>query len=533
MARYKREHLRHITAHRKNKARAATDGRWDVTPCPTKPDGMTWRDYLIELLHIGAELEHGLMVQYLYAAYSLGGDNVPPEDQTRVREWQDLILTVAREEMGHLMTVQNLLVLVGGPVWFNREDFPWDTPFYPFPFRLEPLSKHSLAAYIFAEMPHNFEYLESHRDDSIWGDRARHFVDHDIPFIKKTVKKWVEEDYARPVGEVYQLVIDIFANPEFIPDSDLRPETYPLQASWDDWGRSYGPKPAPPSGKPPPVNNQKANVIIERAATRTEALYALREIMGQGEAAGLKSDQKKLKEKQKDKKKKHAGAPDVPTPPGELSHFERFVEIFQAFEEKAGSRAWNPVRAVPVNPTTSQESLRSSPRGPDFRPTPISAQASLRWANLFNVRYRMLLTYLTHTFRLGRSVHPDEANLRGAVMHRIFGEMYNLKAIAGILVCMPLTDRAGDPRRAGPTFQMPYSIELPPDDIDCWRMHRDIVLCSVELCDELLDPSRNQLAVTPPEGEPYLSTLRNLDRQALAWIDSILGGLRDNQGKRP
>jgi hypothetical protein len=490
---------------------------------------MAWRDYLIELLHIGSEIEHGLMVQYLYAAYSLGGEHVPPEDQARVRQWQDLILTVAREEMGHLLTVQNLLLLVGGPVWFNREDFPWDTPFYPFPFRLEPLSKQSLAAYVFAEMPHNFEYLESHRDDSIWGDRARHFVEHDIPFIKKTVRKWVEEDHARPVGEVYQLIIDILANPEFIPDSDLRPETYALQASWDDWGRSYGPKPAPPSGNPAPVNNQKANVIIERAATRTDALYALREITGQGEASGLKSDQKK---KRKEKgKKSPAGMMDAPAPSGELSHFERFVEIYQAFEVNAGSPAWNPVRAVPVNPTTSRVDATASRQKPDFQPTPITSQASLRWANLFNVRYRMLLTFLTHSFRLARDVAPDEANLRGAVMHRIFGEMYNLKAIAGILVCMPLTDKAGDPRRAGPTFQMPYSIELPPDEVDCWRLHRDIVLCSVELCDELLDPSENHLAVTPPEGEPYLRALRNLDRQAMAWIDTRLSGLRENKAR--
>ena len=38
-----------------------------------RPD-MTWKDHLVMLLHIGAEIEHSLMVQYLYAAYSLGGE---------------------------------------------------------------------------------------------------------------------------------------------------------------------------------------------------------------------------------------------------------------------------------------------------------------------------------------------------------------------------------------------------------------------------------------------------------------------------
>ena len=39
----------------------------------TKRPGMTWKDHLVMLLHIGAEIEHSLMVQYLFAAYTIGG----------------------------------------------------------------------------------------------------------------------------------------------------------------------------------------------------------------------------------------------------------------------------------------------------------------------------------------------------------------------------------------------------------------------------------------------------------------------------
>jgi hypothetical protein len=521
VSKYKSEHLHHISAYQRDRLEAAAAGQWDVRPLPTKPEEMTWRDYLIMLLHIGAELEHGLMVQYLYAAYSLGGDKLSAQDQTMVRGWQDLLLTVAREEMGHLLTVQNLLCLVGGPVSFNREEFPWDTPFYPFPFKFEPLSKKSLAAYIFAEMPNNFEYIEAHFEESVWADRAKHFVAHDLPFIKATVKEWAKRGNAHPVGEVYHLIIDIISNPDFIPDSEFRPETYPLQASWDDWGRGYRPKPAPPSGDPPPVDNAKANIIIERAATRTEALYALREIMDQGEASELKV-----------KSKKSATAADPVPPNQELSHFERFIEVFQEFEKKEGSAGWTAVRLVPLHPTTTVVNSPSDPRRPAFHATPITAKASLKWANLFNVRYRMLLTYLTHTFRLARCVSPDEPNTRGAVMHRVFGEMYNIKSIAGILVCMPLTDEADDARRAGPPFQMPYTIELPLDEIDCWRLHRDIVQSSIEICDVLLDPADDHLTTAPTAVEPYLRALRNGDRQAMIWIDTVLGGQRANSGRR-
>jgi len=56
---------------------------------------MSWPDYLIMLLHTGAEIEHCLMVQYLYAAYSLGGDKVPQQYQTMVRRWRESILTTS------------------------------------------------------------------------------------------------------------------------------------------------------------------------------------------------------------------------------------------------------------------------------------------------------------------------------------------------------------------------------------------------------------------------------------------------------
>ncbi len=109
-----------------------------------RPD-MSWRDHLIMLLTSGAEVEHALMVQYLYAAYSINGDQPDKERRALVEGWRASILSVAREEMGHLLTVQNLLVLLGAPISFDREMMPWDHEFYPFPFSLEPLSRRRAA----------------------------------------------------------------------------------------------------------------------------------------------------------------------------------------------------------------------------------------------------------------------------------------------------------------------------------------------------------------------------------------------------
>lgn len=106
---------------------------------------MAPRDELVLLLHTAAEIEHSLMAQYLYAAYSL------PE-QSPQQDWQETLVSIARQEMGHLMATQNLLLAIGAPLNFEREDYPFNA-FYPFPFKLEPLSISSLARYVLAEMP--------------------------------------------------------------------------------------------------------------------------------------------------------------------------------------------------------------------------------------------------------------------------------------------------------------------------------------------------------------------------------------------
>src|SRR5262245_42269423 len=64
------------------------------------PDGFTWHGYLVQLLHIGSSIEHALMVQYLYAAYSLD-DQCPDRnsgERRKVTQWRNLILSVAKEE---------------------------------------------------------------------------------------------------------------------------------------------------------------------------------------------------------------------------------------------------------------------------------------------------------------------------------------------------------------------------------------------------------------------------------------------------
>src|SRR5262245_50840650 len=56
-------------------------------------DGFTWHGYLVQLLHIASSIEHALMVQYLYAAYSLyENPELTPHEQKKVAQWRNLVL---------------------------------------------------------------------------------------------------------------------------------------------------------------------------------------------------------------------------------------------------------------------------------------------------------------------------------------------------------------------------------------------------------------------------------------------------------
>ena len=144
---------------RPRSARAATAAEQRVPFAATAEElvvegVMTPRDEAIFLLQTAAEIEHSLLVQYLYTAYSIDVGNAPDEtERTKARGWQSAIVEIAIEEMAHLISMQNLLISLGGPTNLDREDFPFRDLFYPFHFKLEPISLDSLAKYVVTEMP--------------------------------------------------------------------------------------------------------------------------------------------------------------------------------------------------------------------------------------------------------------------------------------------------------------------------------------------------------------------------------------------
>src|SRR5262245_33991910 len=103
---------------------------------PEHPVAVEHRGQLIYLLREAAELEHGIMCQYLFAAFTMkqsADEGLTAPQLEAVGRWRKSVLEIARQEMLHLALVQNLLTSVGAAPHLGRPDLlnPTPTPYFP------------------------------------------------------------------------------------------------------------------------------------------------------------------------------------------------------------------------------------------------------------------------------------------------------------------------------------------------------------------------------------------------------------------
>jgi len=116
------------------------------------------RKELTYLLCQAAELEHALMCQYLYAAFSLrteAGPGLEADQLDAVERWRRVILGVSGEEMLHWAVVQNLLTAVGSAPYVSRPHLPHQARGYPpgVQLRLLPFGEAALQHFVYLERP--------------------------------------------------------------------------------------------------------------------------------------------------------------------------------------------------------------------------------------------------------------------------------------------------------------------------------------------------------------------------------------------
>lgn len=180
----------------------------------TVKDKLLIRDFhdpyleVVRLLREVAEIEHSLMLQYLYASFSLkpqyqavAGYGAPGHND---------LLGVAIQEMQHLSIVNQLLVHLGALPCMTRQDFPYEPDIYPCEFSLEPITPNALAKYVYAEAP---EHIFTSQDKE------------DIDFVSAVTSHLHGVHKGNHVGSVYKILLKQLdelasSDPALLPDPD-------------------------------------------------------------------------------------------------------------------------------------------------------------------------------------------------------------------------------------------------------------------------------------------------------------------------
>ena len=224
-----------------------------------------------------------------------------------------------------------------------------------------------------------------------------------------------------------------------------------------------------------------------------------------------------------------------PAQPGQSeSHFERFLELYKRFKALSSNGTVRLTWPVTENPNTTS--------APDRRPTAVEMMEAIDeaheakgrithprsrvWAHLFNLRYRMLLTYLSHFLRLNQELYvpagqrQGDRTARGLLLLWTFDEMRRLKKIAAKLVQMPKDDSPNG-IHAGPPFELPYTLNLPDREPDRWRTHLDASRAAARLVREQLQPGEPM-----DRGDGFLADLLTSDEHAHVIMRSLTAGGR-------
>src|ERR1700729_4248365 len=132
------------------------------TAAPEAPFVIEHREALIYMLCEAAELEHGIMCQYLFAAFSLKeseDEGLTPDELAAVTRWQRQILSVAAGEMLHLALVHNLLSAIGMAPHLSPPNLPAPAGHYPAGVQLAllPFGAPALRHFMFLERPEGMD----------------------------------------------------------------------------------------------------------------------------------------------------------------------------------------------------------------------------------------------------------------------------------------------------------------------------------------------------------------------------------------
>jgi DUF917 family protein len=366
------------------------------------------RDELWHLLTEAAELEHLIMGQYLYTAFSLKqgeAEGLTWEQAMHTRNWAQLLLLLARQEMEHLGLVSNLLTAVGGAPHFMHPGYPQSLRYFEEPFELRPFSQSMLKRFICFERPENVP-----PEDAFCGRLGR---DRVRALRHGEFSGEPEEGLAALYGRIRWLI-------QNLPLTDAELFVGPPNAQIDGNILHVNfPRPGALGGI--------FDVTLFDIGDRVTALQAIDLIVEQGEGG--------------------SGAE-------EFTHYRWLREIHEDYERLcAEDPAFRPARPLVANPVLYQTADTSRPG------TLITHPAARDVMALWNGAYELLLLLLYRLYASG----ADTQSHTTALVYTMFPLMTQvIRPIAEILTSLPAFERPTQ-ERAGPSFQLSGVVHLLPN----------------------------------------------------------------------
>ena len=379
------------------------------------------REALIYMLYEAAELEHGIMCQYLFAAFSLKqsvDEGLTEGELAAVQRWRKVVAHVATEEMLHLALVQNLLSAIGSSPHLSRPNLPAPASHYPAGVRLElvPFGDQALRHFMFLERPEGMALTDADGLDAALAQAEPLMDERDI------VPRG--QDFVT-IGHLYRSIEHGIAR---------------LAEKFGERWLFVGPPRAQATDKDWPWPELVAVTDV------ASAQRAIDTILEQGEGA-----------------RGH----------WQTAHFGQFVQILDEYRQMtADNPAFDPVR--PVLPAKVRRGERD-----DDRVLLITDPDAARCADLFNVANEVLLQTLQRYFAHTEETDEQLSTLADAalgLMARV------LRPLGGLITTLPVgPEHPG--RTAGPSFELVYESDyLLPHREAAWLLLEERLRDAATFC---------------------------------------------------
>ncbi len=389
---------------------------------PEAPFVIEHREALIYMLCEAAELEHGIMCQYLFAAFSLKqstGEGLTEAELAAVTRWRKQVSHVATQEMLHLALVHNLLSAIGAAPHLFRPNFPAPASHYPAGVQLTllPFGKEALQHFMFLERPEGMDLDDAEGLATV--ARAR-------PVVNERDIVPQGQDFAT-VGHLYRSIEQGFAH---------------LAAKYGERWLFTGPPRA--QATEPHFRWPELIAVTDLAS----ACRAIEEILEQGEG---------------------------PRGAWQDAHFGQFVRILDEYEQmKAANPAFDPVRPVVA------ANVRPCERPVDV--ALITDPLTARVTDLFNVVYEILLQTFERYFAHTEETDAQLSVLADVTLALMFR---GIKPLGDLITTLPAGPEYPG-QTAGPSFELFYESDyLMPHRQAAWTLLTERVDEAAWLCEEL------------------------------------------------